>query len=99
VLKIRAHLHQATYVHPALTITTTHTLAHASLQALIPGVEAVLAVAAATDVPREVPSLFTCPLTLEVFREPVITPAGHSYERAALMEHLSKVGGIYACMS
>jgi STIP1 family protein 1 len=27
-----------------------------------------------------------------VFREPVITPSGCSYERSALLEHLAKVG-------
>lgn len=35
---------------------------------------------------------FTCPLTMEVFRDPVMTPSGLSYERSALMEHLRKVG-------
>ncbi len=36
------------------------------------------------------PSAFTCPLTLEPFRDPVITPAGHSYERTALLDHLGR---------
>ena len=44
------------------------------------------------DTRLEVPSAYSCPLTMEVFREPVITPAGFSYERSALMEHLAKVG-------
>ncbi|KAL0024280.1 hypothetical protein WJX79_002681 [Trebouxia sp. C0005] len=35
---------------------------------------------------------FTCPLTMEVFRDPVMTPSGLSYERSALVEHLKKVG-------
>lgn len=35
---------------------------------------------------------FTCPLTMEVFRDPVMTPSGLSYERSALVEHLRKVG-------
>lgn len=43
------------------------------------------------DAPCEVPSAFTCPITMEVFRDPVITPAGHSYERSALLDHLKKV--------
>lgn len=34
---------------------------------------------------------FTCPLTMEVFRDPVMTPSGLSYERSALVEHLRKV--------
>ncbi|KAL6759675.1 hypothetical protein V8C86DRAFT_2566457 [Haematococcus lacustris] len=44
------------------------------------------------DTPCEVPGAYTCPLTMEVFREPVITPAGHCYEQASILEHLSKVG-------
>jgi hypothetical protein len=31
-------------------------------------------------------------LLLQVFRDPVITPSGFSYERSALLEHLSRVG-------
>ena len=41
-------------------------------------------------------SAFTCPLTMEVFRDPVMTPSGLSYERSALLEHLKKVG-LVAC--
>ena len=48
--------------------------------------------AAQVDQVGEVPSAFTCPLTMEVFREPVLTPSGNSYERSALLEHLAKVG-------
>jgi STIP1 family protein 1 len=54
--------------------------------------DALFARASQMDQVGEVPSAFTCPLTMEVFREPVITPSGNSYERSALMEHLSKVG-------
>ena len=36
-------------------------------------------------------SAFTCPLSMEVFRDPVMSPSGLSYERSALLEHLSKV--------
>ena len=35
-------------------------------------------------------SAFTCPLTMEVFRDPVMSPSGLSYERSALLEHLNK---------
>ncbi|GFR45744.1 hypothetical protein Agub_g7160, partial [Astrephomene gubernaculifera] len=48
--------------------------------------------AACQDQPREAPSQFTCPLTMEIFRDPVVTPSGRSYERSALLEHLKKVG-------
>ena len=37
------------------------------------------------------PDAYACRLTMEVFREPMITPAGLSYERSALQEHLAKV--------
>eukprot|EP00195_Chlamydomonas_chlamydogama_P008657 CAMPEP_0202892178 /NCGR_PEP_ID=MMETSP1392-20130828/1972_1 /ASSEMBLY_ACC=CAM_ASM_000868 /TAXON_ID=225041 /ORGANISM="Chlamydomonas chlamydogama, Strain SAG 11-48b" /LENGTH=261 /DNA_ID=CAMNT_0049576065 /DNA_START=372 /DNA_END=1154 /DNA_ORIENTATION=+ len=46
--------------------------------------------AAKMDTPTEVPSVFVCPLTMEVFREPALTPSGQSYERSVLMEHLKK---------
>ena len=32
-----------------------------------------------------------CQEAVQVFREPVITPSGLSYEQSALQEHLSKV--------
>ena len=35
---------------------------------------------------------------MEVFRDPVMTPSGLSYERSALMEHLRKVGTL-ACFA
>lgn len=54
--------------------------------------ERLFAMASKVDCPAEVPSLFTCPLTMEVYRDPTITPSGQSYERAALQEHLRKVG-------
>ncbi|EFJ41795.1 hypothetical protein VOLCADRAFT_67840 [Volvox carteri f. nagariensis] len=44
------------------------------------------------DVAVEAPSQFTCPLTMEIFRDPVVVPSGRSYERSALLEHLKKVG-------
>ena len=36
---------------------------------------------------------FTCQLTMEPFRKPVITPSGLSYERSALIDHPQQ--GIY----
>ncbi|CAK0784570.1 hypothetical protein CVIRNUC_007774 [Coccomyxa viridis] len=48
--------------------------------------------AGAPDRELEPDNAFTCRLTMEVFREPVITPSGLSYEQSALQEHLSKVG-------
>ncbi|PNG72160.1 E3 ubiquitin-protein ligase, partial [Tetrabaena socialis] len=42
------------------------------------------------DVPSEAPSQFTCPLTMEIFRDPVVTPSGRTYERSALLEHMKK---------
>ncbi len=47
--------------------------------------------AAERDRARESSSAFTCGITMEPFREPVITPSGHSYEKSALEEHLLKV--------
>jgi len=53
----------------------------------------VLERAARPDARGEVPSAFTCPLTMEVYRDPVVSRSGNTYERGALAEHLKKVGG------
>ncbi|KAK9824312.1 hypothetical protein WJX72_009356 [[Myrmecia] bisecta] len=42
--------------------------------------------------PVELGSPYVCPLTMECFREPAVTPSGLSYERSSLREHLKKVG-------
>ncbi|VVA96809.1 unnamed protein product [Arabis nemorensis] len=44
------------------------------------------------DKPTEVPDYLCCNITLEIFRDPVISPSGVTYERAAILEHLNKVG-------
>lgn len=44
------------------------------------------------DIPGEIPDWCICKLTMEPFRDPVMTPAGFSYERAALFEHFRKLG-------
>lgn len=41
---------------------------------------------------REVDGAYTCRLTMEIFREPLISTSGLSYEATALQEHLNKVG-------
>ena len=41
---------------------------------------------------EEPPDAFCCKLTFEVFRDPMVGPSGHSYERLSIMEHLKKVG-------
>ena len=38
------------------------------------------------------PDLFCCPLTLDIYKDPYITPNGNTYEHAALVEHLNNVG-------
>lgn len=42
--------------------------------------------------PTEVPDYLCCKITLDIFRDPVITPSGITYERSAILEHLNKVG-------
>eukprot|EP00239_Pterosperma_sp_CCMP1384_P003205 CAMPEP_0197858968 /NCGR_PEP_ID=MMETSP1438-20131217/33184_1 /TAXON_ID=1461541 /ORGANISM="Pterosperma sp., Strain CCMP1384" /LENGTH=275 /DNA_ID=CAMNT_0043475305 /DNA_START=360 /DNA_END=1184 /DNA_ORIENTATION=- len=54
--------------------------------------EEVLKEASARDIKGEIPSAFTCNLTMEPFRDPMTTPAGLSYERSYLQEHFNKVG-------
>nr|CAB3459876.1 unnamed protein product [Digitaria exilis] len=41
---------------------------------------------------EKVPDYLCCQITFEIFRDPVITPSGVTYERAVLLEHLDKVG-------
>ncbi|ERM99800.1 hypothetical protein AMTR_s00099p00157650 [Amborella trichopoda] len=48
--------------------------------------------AAEADIPSEVPDHLCCKITLDIFRDPVITPSGITYERAVLLGHLQKVG-------
>jgi len=38
---------------------------------------------------KEVPSLFVCPITLEIMLDPYVAMDGHSYERSALVKWLS----------
>lgn len=42
--------------------------------------------------PAEIPDYLTCKITMEIFKDPVITPGGITYEKSALLEHLQKVG-------
>ncbi|WOK94546.1 E3 ubiquitin-protein ligase [Canna indica] len=44
------------------------------------------------DQPKEVPDYLCCQITLDIFRDPVITPSGITYERAVILDHLRKVG-------
>ncbi|KZV25726.1 hypothetical protein F511_04787 [Dorcoceras hygrometricum] len=48
--------------------------------------------AAEDDTPTEVPDYLCCKITLDMFRDPVITPCGITYERAVILEHLLNVG-------
>lgn len=58
----------------------------------------LFAAAAAADTVAEVPSAYTCAMTLEVYREPVVTSAGNSYERHALLAHLEQVRSCALCV-
>ncbi|KAH7285834.1 hypothetical protein KP509_33G048000 [Ceratopteris richardii] len=42
--------------------------------------------------PTEVPEFLCCKITMDLYRDPVITPSGITYERAILLDHLEKVG-------
>jgi hypothetical protein len=39
-----------------------------------------------------VPSAFMCPLSLDWFTDPVVSPSGHSYERGAVVEWIQRQG-------
>ncbi|KAL4597027.1 hypothetical protein ACB092_12G206000 [Castanea dentata] len=47
---------------------------------------------AEADCPSVVPDYLCCKITLDIFRDPVITPSGVTYERAVILDHLEKVG-------
>ena len=66
-------------------------LAAAPVAERLAALRRVFAAAAAADCAAEAPPELCCPLTLDVFRDAVIGPSGHSYERSALLEHLAKV--------
>lgn len=36
----------------------------------------------------------TCPPTVNLIENPVVTPFGHTYEKAALLEHMAKHGDV-----
>ncbi|CAN1130936.1 E3 ubiquitin-protein ligase CHIP [Linum perenne] len=40
----------------------------------------------------QVPDYLCCRISLDIFRDPVITPSGVTYERGVILEHLQKVG-------
>ncbi|KAG1331245.1 E3 ubiquitin-protein ligase CHIP [Cocos nucifera] len=52
----------------------------------------VFSKAAQADTPTQVPDYLCCKITFDIFRDPVITPSGVTYERAVLLEHLKQVG-------
>ncbi|KAL9228367.1 hypothetical protein vseg_003956 [Gypsophila vaccaria] len=54
--------------------------------------EEVFEKAAEDDTPSEVPDYLCCKITLDLFRDPVITPSGFTYERSVILDHLQKVG-------
>jgi len=39
---------------------------------------------------ENVPEHFTCPITLDLMTDPVSTPAGHTYERSAIEDHIRR---------
>lgn len=39
----------------------------------------------------QVPDYLCCKITLDIFRDPVITPCGVTYERSVILNHLEKV--------
>ncbi|XP_008781966.1 E3 ubiquitin-protein ligase CHIP-like [Phoenix dactylifera] len=54
--------------------------------------QAIFRKAAQADTLTQVPDYLCCKITLDIFRDPVITPSGVTYERAVLLEHLNQVG-------
>ncbi|RAL42258.1 hypothetical protein DM860_012041 [Cuscuta australis] len=63
-----------------------------SLSEKLEALNLVFEKAAEDDTPTEIPDYLCCNITLEIFRDPVITPSGFTYERAVILNHLQKVG-------
>jgi hypothetical protein len=49
-----------------------------------------LASGASEDRPANVPDEFICPLTLEIFSDPLMSKHGHNFERNAILEWLAE---------
>ncbi|XP_074369651.1 E3 ubiquitin-protein ligase CHIP-like [Apium graveolens] len=60
----------------------------------IRSVDAVFEKAIKAYTPVEVPSFFTCPITLSILRDPVITKCGITYERASLLQAVATLGQV-----
>ncbi|XP_054780821.1 E3 ubiquitin-protein ligase CHIP-like [Prosopis cineraria] len=50
--------------------------------------ETVFREVAEPDTPSDIPTYLCCPINRHIFRDPVITPSGHTYERKAILQHL-----------
>lgn len=57
---------------------------------LLNTLENVFDAAEERDNPRELPDFLCCKITMDLFRDPVITPSGITYERSVLEDHLSR---------
>ncbi|XP_021749635.1 E3 ubiquitin-protein ligase CHIP-like [Chenopodium quinoa] len=66
--------------------------ADAGLMKQLDALDNVFRKAGEHDIPSEVPDYLCCRITLDIFRDPVITPSGVTYERAIILEHLEKMG-------
>lgn len=63
-----------------------------SISEQLAALKLVFSKAAEDDVPIDIPDYLCCKITLDIFRDPVITPSGLTYERAVILDHLEKVG-------
>ncbi|KAK1426919.1 hypothetical protein QVD17_15599 [Tagetes erecta] len=63
-----------------------------SISEQLAALKLVFTKAAEDDKPTDVPDYLCCKITLDIFRDPVITPSGLTYERAVILDHLEKVG-------
>ncbi|XP_047972598.1 E3 ubiquitin-protein ligase CHIP-like [Salvia hispanica] len=65
---------------------------HLSALDQIKALNLVFEKATENDTPTEVPDYLCCKITLDILRDPVITPSGVTYERGVILDHLQKVG-------
>eukprot|EP00238_Polyblepharides_amylifera_P009940 CAMPEP_0196586860 /NCGR_PEP_ID=MMETSP1081-20130531/55823_1 /TAXON_ID=36882 /ORGANISM="Pyramimonas amylifera, Strain CCMP720" /LENGTH=271 /DNA_ID=CAMNT_0041908873 /DNA_START=234 /DNA_END=1049 /DNA_ORIENTATION=+ len=62
------------------------------LEVTLESLKEVFRQASKDDTPEEIPDWCICKLTMEPFRDPIVTPCGFTYERSALFEHFDKLG-------
>ncbi|MBA0653141.1 hypothetical protein Goklo_020343, partial [Gossypium klotzschianum] len=82
-------LHSLKYVIPVRSFSDEAIISHMKQLEVL---SLVFKEAGEADIPGEVHDYLCCKITLDILRDPVITPSGVTYERTVILQHLQKVG-------